>query len=69
MTMAAPLLTHDIRFFAMAQKWIAEDRPFGGLVFAHLMQVSIGQCVHDLETIAKITAPEDWQSTILRLLL
>jgi hypothetical protein len=62
-----PLFTHDIRFFAMAQKWIAKDRPFCGLIFAHLMQVSIGQCVHDLEIIAKATAPEDWQSTILRL--
>jgi predicted nuclease of predicted toxin-antitoxin system len=62
-----PLFTHDIRFFAMAQKWIVDGKPFGGLIFAHLMQVSIGRCVHDLEIIAKATDPEDWQSSVLRL--
>ena len=62
-----PLFTHDIRFYAMAQRWIAQGKPFCGIIFAHYMQVSIGQCVHDLEIIAKATGPEDWQSAILRL--
>ena len=62
-----PLVTHDIRFNAMAQNWQSQGRPFCGLVFGHLMQVSIGQCVKDLELIAKATDREDWVSAILRL--
>lgn len=62
-----PLVTHDIRFHALAQNWLVQGRPFCGLIFGHLMQVSIGQCVKDLEIIAKATDPQDWDSTIVRL--
>ena len=62
-----PLMTHDIRFHAMAQNWQSQGRPFCGLIFGHLMQVSIGQCVKDLELIAKATDPADWVSAVLRL--
>jgi hypothetical protein len=62
-----PLVTHDIRFRAMAEEWQRQSRPFCGLIFGHLMQVSIGQCVKDLELIAQATEPEDWVGTVLRL--
>jgi hypothetical protein len=66
-SLGRPLFTHDIRFKAMAESWQAQGRPFCGLIFAHLLQVSIGQCVKDLELIAKATDPNDWVSEILRL--
>jgi hypothetical protein len=53
-----PLFTHDIRLNAMAERWQSQGRPFCGVIFAHLMHVSIGQCVRDLELIAKATDPE-----------
>jgi hypothetical protein len=62
-----PGVTHDIRFHAMAENWQRLGRPFCGLIFAHPMQVSIGQCVRDLELIAKATNPQDWMSEVLRL--
>jgi hypothetical protein len=65
--LARPLVTHDIRFHAMAENWQIQGRPFSGVIFGHPMQVSIGQCVRDLEIIAKATDPEDWVSVILRL--
>ena len=65
--LARPLVTHDIRFHAMAEEWQSQGRPFCGMIFGHPLQVSIGQCVRDLEIIAKATDPEDWVSAILRL--
>lgn len=62
-----PLVTHDIRLQALAEDWQQHGRPFCGLIFGHLMQVSIGQCVRDLELIAKATDDQDWTSTIVRL--
>jgi hypothetical protein len=62
-----PLVTHDIRLQAMAQRWQIEERPFCGVIFGHLRQVSIGQLVRDLELIAKATDPGDWVSDIIRL--
>ncbi len=65
--LARPLVTHDIRFHAMAEEWQLQGRPFCGIIFGHPLQVSIGQCVRDLEIIAKATDPADWMSAILRL--
>ena len=62
-----PVVTHDIRFQAMTENWQRQGRPFCGLIFAHLMQVSIGRCVFDLELIAKATDPQEWVNAILRL--
>lgn len=62
-----PIVTHDVRFHAMAENWMRHGRPFRGLIFGHLMRVSIGQCVKDLELIAKATDPQDWVSAVVRL--
>jgi hypothetical protein len=62
-----PVVTHDIRFHAMAENWQHLGRPFCGLIFAHPLQVSIGQCVRDLELVAKATDPDDWVNAIIRL--
>ncbi len=50
-SLGRPIFTYDIRFKAMAENWQSQGRPFCGLIFAHLLQVSIGQCVKDLELI------------------
>src|ERR1051325_9179459 len=68
-SLGRPLVTHDIGFNAMAVSWQAQGRPFCGLIFGHLMRVSIGQCVKDLELIAKATDPQDWTSAMIRLAL
>ena len=62
-----PVVTHDIRFHSMIKKWQSQGRPFCGMIFGHLMQVSIGQCVKDLEVTAKATDSHDWVSSIIRL--
>jgi hypothetical protein len=62
-----PIVSHDIRFHAMAENWQRLGRPFCGLIFAHPMQVSIGQSVRDLELIAKATDTQDWVSAVVRL--
>lgn len=51
----------------MAGAWQGTGRPFCGVIFGHLLQVSIGQCVKDLELIAKATDPQDWKNEVLRL--
>jgi uncharacterized protein DUF5615 len=61
------MFTFDIRFKAGAEDWQRQRRPFGGLVWGHPMRLTIGQMVLDLELIAKVTDPPDWQNTIERL--
>jgi hypothetical protein len=34
-------------------------RTFSGLIYAHQLRVTVGQCVNDLELIAKLCEPDD----------
>jgi hypothetical protein len=58
------MVTIDVRFKAMAERWIQEGREFGGLAYAHPLRVSIGQLVTDLEMIALTTDRADWQQKV-----
>jgi hypothetical protein len=40
---------------------------FAGLVFAHPTQISVGECIRDIEIIAKTGEPEDLANQILYL--
>jgi hypothetical protein len=39
--------------------------PFGGVIYAHQLHVSIGRCIHDLEIIAKAGTSTDLQDHVL----
>lgn len=41
--------------------------PFAGVVYAHQLRVTIGQCVRDLELLALAGEPEDFRGQILYL--
>jgi hypothetical protein len=53
------LFTRDDDLLAEATHRQENDLPFGGVIYAHQLRVSIGTCVQDLEIIAKVGEPED----------
>lgn len=61
------MFTNDVRFRTLAEDWQRQRAIFAGLIYAHPMRCTIGQCVSDLEIIAKATDPSEWQDTIARL--
>jgi hypothetical protein len=64
--LSRPIVTHDIRFHALAENWQRQGRPFCGLILAHPLQATIGQCVRDLELIAKASDQRDWEREVMR---
>ncbi len=40
---------------------------FNGLIYAHQLRISVGQCIRDLELIAKVAAPEELNNQIIYL--
>jgi uncharacterized protein with PIN domain len=48
------LFTRDADLLVEATQRQRANRSFAGLVYAHQLHVTIGQCVHDLELIAAI---------------
>ena len=53
------LFTQDEDLLAEAKHRQVEGIPFGGVIYAHQLRITIGRCVQDLELIAKAGEPED----------
>jgi hypothetical protein len=66
-TLGRLLFTQDIRFWAMAEDWQRQGRPFAGLAYAHQQKAGVGQLVRDLELIALASDPADWANAVVYL--
>lgn len=53
------LFTQDRDFLRLAGEFQKKGQPFAGVIYAHQADATIGQCVNDLELIAKAYEPED----------
>jgi hypothetical protein len=56
--------TLDYDFLKEATRRQRSGISFRGVVFAHGSKVSIGACIHDLESVAKASEPEDWVNRV-----
>ena len=53
------LFTQDDDFLIECGNRITNLIPFVGVIYAHQMKTTIGQCVQDLELVAKVYEPGD----------
>jgi len=53
------VFTRDDDFLVLAQDRQTSGLPFPGVVYAHPLRAGIGQCVTDLELLAKVCDPAD----------
>ncbi len=61
------LVTHDDDLLREGARRQMAGELFAGVIYAHQLNITIGQCVHDLELIAKIGDPEDLAGQVVRL--
>jgi hypothetical protein len=54
------LFTWDVDLLAEARRRQEEGQRFRGVVYAHQLQVTVGQCVRDLELMATVGEPGDF---------
>ncbi|HEY2290988.1 MAG TPA: DUF5615 family PIN-like protein [Thermoanaerobaculia bacterium] len=54
-----PLFSQDDDLLVEAQRRQIAGIPFAGVIYAHQLHVTIGDCVRDLELIAKAAYPSD----------
>lgn len=59
------LFTQDDDFLVEAVRRQKAGARFPGIIYAHQLRVSIGQCVRDLELIAKLGEPEELANQVL----
>jgi predicted nuclease of predicted toxin-antitoxin system len=53
------LFTQDDDLLREAAERQQHGAAFAGVIYAHQLEVTIGQCIRDLELIAKVDEPED----------
>lgn len=53
------IFTQDDDFLVIANRRQQEGVKFRGVIYAHQQYVTVGECVRDLEIIAKASEPED----------
>jgi predicted nuclease of predicted toxin-antitoxin system len=58
------LFTRDKDLLREASQRQERGETFAGVVYAHQLRVSIGQCVQDLEVIALAGEPEDFANRV-----
>ncbi|MEQ8191451.1 MAG: DUF5615 family PIN-like protein [Candidatus Eremiobacterota bacterium] len=58
------LFTFDDDLLCEATRRQTKGLPFAGVIYAHILKVSIGKCISDLELIAKSGEPEDLLNTV-----
>jgi len=61
------IFSQDDDFLAEAHRRQEEDISFLGVIYAHQRNVSIGDCVRDLELISKVNEPEDCANRVIYL--
>lgn len=61
------VFTHDDDFLVEAVTRQRNGNFFAGVIYMHQMDVTIGQCIHDLEIIAKVSDPEDFVNQVVYL--
>ncbi|MGE0607247.1 MAG: DUF5615 family PIN-like protein [Pirellulales bacterium] len=58
------VFTRDEDFLAIGRAAQGTGETFGGIVYAHQLQLTIGQAVRDLELICKVLSPDEIQDEI-----
>ena len=61
------VFTRDRDFLAEAVRRQRAGLPFATVIYARQLRVSIGQCVEDMELVAKAAAPEEQSGQIVYL--
>jgi hypothetical protein len=58
------IFTQDQDFLEIANFRQQQGIPFAGVIYAHQRNVTLGDCVRDLEIIAKASEPEDLANSL-----
>jgi len=58
------LFSQDADLLVIADRWLRTTREFAGLVYAHQLEITIGQAVRDLTLLAQVLDPEDMKNHV-----
>ena len=67
MMLGRVLFSQDTDLLTEAARRQQASEPFGGVIYAHQLRVSVGRCIDDLELLAKACDPPDLANRVIYL--
>src|SRR5438067_13608424 len=61
------LFTQDDDLLKEAARRQETGEEFAGVIYGHQLNVTVGQCIEELELIAQATEPEEWANLVIYL--
>jgi hypothetical protein len=58
------LFTHDDDLLTEGHRRQTQGIPFAGVIYCHQRRLSIGECIENLEIIAKVSDPSDLENRV-----
>jgi predicted nuclease of predicted toxin-antitoxin system len=59
------LFTHDNDLLVEAALRQEQSIPFGGVIYVHQLQLTVGQCINELELIAKLSDKDEVDNQVI----
>jgi predicted nuclease of predicted toxin-antitoxin system len=59
------LFTHDDDLLVEAALRQEQERPFAGVVYVHQLQLTVGQCINELELLAKLANEGEAENQVI----
>jgi len=60
----AVILTHDVDFLKIAHQWRHEGKGHKGILYAHPLDLSLGECIRRVELVAQVLTEEEMENSI-----
>jgi len=62
--LGAVILTHDVDFLKIAHQWHREGKEHRGILYAHPLDLSSGECIRMVELITQVFTEEEMKNHI-----
>lgn len=60
----AVILTHDADLLSIAHRWSKDDREYHGILYSHIQDLSIGECIRRVDLVVHLLTEEDMKNHI-----
>jgi len=62
--LGAVILTHDVDFLKIAHQWHREGKGHKGILYAHPLDLSLGECIRRVELVTQALTEEEMRNHI-----
>ena len=62
--LGAVILTHDVDLLKIAHRWTQEGKEHKGILYAHPLNLSVGECIRMVELVTQVLTEEEMKNHV-----